>query len=824
MKWLSLKNICQLVANLMVAFMYQNQCCLSAVLIPLVIEIAVNSRDVCYHEHILFGMDCILLVLLTYKRLSVYGTNIAYCSAPVNKAQLYSPSSQYITGGKIDYNSFSNMNGTVNTTTPFEALPYTGINFETVTQSLRNKRFVEVFWPNNTAFLDSEYTYKTKDINTHIVGAVLIELPITTRHIGKMDYEYKEGPQHTTGLATVEYNKAKFLEGKYSCESQSTKGFKKDIINIEIENGFSPIGINYVHDLSYNAGSEGSNLPTIDKKHAQLFNLHNITIFNLTGEVLVKTTETGKDITLTGTHTNRTVTLKTNYDFLDHEFRQKSHWELAPHVWATYNVVINNKTTYLQLSRRIISVYVGRALLSSVDTDKEKREQHIELDMAYPRRDFSMKGYYQILNKSLSSEIAIMWDKQNVTKKSIGASIDWKRISLYPNKQHAVLSIKHPSFKRGSEISLIEKHLNTPNKNTNHGLSVTSKQDVTFNANYLSGDKEFVDVASEVVYSTENNKKLRLSGKLLDNSQSLFKQYDYELLGNHPATRLDLKVFGDLHAGNGLYKSNNVAQYKRTYLPLQKGESNAFLNTVMKEIEIEKITQREHSFLKGKYEGKSPLYTITGAVRNGTSDLDSTSILFINIEEKLIVGTVNFTPDASESFHMYGIIPDARNAKFNAWRNYEDDSISDISYYLRLNHSHLVTSKLIWRPEIEYEVKASTSKEIESEIEIETQCNDDHLLKQRSEDCSEDLINTNADDSNTTKITDHSDKCYVTDTIQEVNNSCDKLKDPVNWPKVLSAIELSPNVSHVPTGWRGAGTTYGARYITAGCQFIIHFI
>nr|CAD7263143.1 unnamed protein product [Timema shepardi] len=51
------------------------------------------------------------------------------------RAQLYSPSSQYITGGKIDYNSFSNMNGTVNTTTPFEALPYTGINFETVTES-----------------------------------------------------------------------------------------------------------------------------------------------------------------------------------------------------------------------------------------------------------------------------------------------------------------------------------------------------------------------------------------------------------------------------------------------------------------------------------------------------------------------------------------------------------------------------------------------------------------------------------------------------------------------------------------------------------------
>nr|CAD7395713.1 unnamed protein product [Timema poppensis] len=61
----------------------------------------------------------------------------------------------------------------------------------------------------------------------------------------------------------------------------------------------------------------------------------------------------------------------------------------------------------------------------------------------------------------------------------------------------------------------------------------------------------------------------------------------------------------------------------------------------------------------------------------------------------------------------------------------------------------------------QYEGSPSTIKESENEIEIETQCNDDHLLKQRSEeykDCSEDIINNNADDSNTMKITDHSPK------------------------------------------------------------------
>nr|CAD7454316.1 unnamed protein product [Timema tahoe] len=34
----------------------------------------------------------------------------------------------------------------------------------------------------------------------------------------------------------------------------------------------------------------------------------------------------------------------------------------------------------------------------------------------------------------------------------------------------------------------------------------------------------------------------------------------------------------------------------------------------------------------------------------------------------------------------------------------------------------------------------------------------------------------------------------------------------------------SLNARSVPTRWRGAGTTYGARYKTAACRLIIHFI
>lgn len=63
--------------------------------------------------------------------------------------------------------------------------------------------------------------------------------------------------------------------------------------------------------------------------------------------------------------------------------------------------------------------------------------------------------------------------------------------------------------------------------------------------------------------------------------------------------------------------------------------------------------------------------------------------------------------DASETFHASGRVPDVRNAHLNVWRDYDDYSISDIAFYLKLNHSRMVTSKLKWRPKLQKEVIVS---------------------------------------------------------------------------------------------------------------------
>jgi hypothetical protein len=65
----------------------------------------------------------------------------------------------------------------------------------------------------------------------------------------------------------------------------------------------------------------------------------------------------------------------------------------------------------------------------------------------------------------------------------------------------------------------------------------------------------------------------------------------------------------------------------------------------------------------------------------------------------------HFFPDASQYLQLHGKIPDTRSAWFNIWRNYDDIRIDDVSYFIQMNHSRLITSKFLWRPKIRMEIK-----------------------------------------------------------------------------------------------------------------------
>lgn len=55
---------------------------------------------------------------------------------------------------------------------------------------------------------------------------------------------------------------------------------------------------------------------------------------------------------------------------------------------------------------------------------------------------------------------------------------------------------------------------------------------------------------------------------------------------------------------------------------------------------------------------------------------------------------------------MIGMIVDTRSAKLNAWRGFDDVTTVDLASYIRLNHSRLLTSSIVWRPQIFTEIKS----------------------------------------------------------------------------------------------------------------------
>jgi len=110
----------------------------------------------------------------------------------------------------------------------------------------------------------------------------------------------------------------------------------------------------------------------------------------------------------------------------------------------------------------------------------------------------------------------------------------------------------------------------------------------------------------------------------------------------------------------------------------------------------------------GHADGSFPLYTANGTMID-TPEIDGAAEFYLNIDEKLIRFEANYTPDGSQSIQMLGSVPDARSSSFEFWRIYDDITVVDISYYARMNHSRLVTSKVVWRPEIKTDVKVKQS-------------------------------------------------------------------------------------------------------------------
>ncbi|XP_043519972.1 uncharacterized protein LOC122533896 [Frieseomelitta varia] len=574
-------------------------------------------------------------------------------------AEIYCPASTRIASANVSYESFLNVNGTINTAFPVANVSSLGCQFIVLTTPQRNKRYAKLYWPRNTAIVNSDYNYQSKNLNSDFEGILHAEVPLNTRHIGHLTYGYKKRPQITTGYAKLTYNGQKVLHGQYNLKSESRAGFEQDRTQITIENMYKPIGILYINQYEYSAGNAGTNLPTVELKQVNLYRLDNRTALNVTGESRIRTTHTGQDIHLKAIHLNKTLQLRTEYEVLPGEFDQTSWLSLAEDAWVSYSVNILNKTT------------------------EEVSNQFLVLNVSYPRRNFSLDGSYWISSEELKSAVKLDWDQETARPRTVGALFNWTKLSSGDNGMHhrAIFALIHPSF-----------------------LKETSLTGEIKTRNF----RDSVDVRLVADYSTDPSKLFEFSASYRNESEPpIFKKHSYKIAGNHPSTRFELDVQGFVYERNSsLFEMMNNGRYNRRFTTRDAGKLNARLDLNRDEL----LFQREYNdavkYLNVRYYSFDRKYVVNGSVIN-TPGLNATGAFFFHPTEKLTWMMLNYTPDAVESLRMYGNIPDARNAVFDIWRTYEEDfTVSDVSFYLKLNHSRLITSTLRWRPELKADIIA----------------------------------------------------------------------------------------------------------------------
>ncbi|KAJ8978166.1 hypothetical protein NQ317_004215 [Molorchus minor] len=564
--------------------------------------------------------------------------------------EAFYPEDRSVAYGTVDYKELANMNGMFNVTLPHKSLNYAGAYFTTQTNAAVYNRYIKVFWDGDNAILDSKCDIKSGVtlLDRYMKGKLIVELPLATRHLALVDYKYDKKMQVSDGHATINYNGGKVLEAKYDCLSESRAGYDKDTIHVELHSKMIPVGADYVHSHQYDVPREGYNTPSSDNKFLHLYNLQNRSKFDVTGELSTRTTWTGQEYILTAAHTNRSVKLWTDYDMLDMEYKQHSRLELSPSTWIEYDLNLINRTV-----------------------DDLFDVQEVVINVFHPRRNFIAQGFYNISDTIVSTDLSVVWDKDN---KTVQAGLDWKRTTRH--REQLLFQIKHPSFEK----------------------------DVSFFSEY-GYNKSSIDGQLLVDYSLNPDQKLTLGGKVTDNSNSITYNYTYNVWAEHKETNLNLNSRGDFYWNPHGVGTEQTTNYQRSYLPLSTAQTLAKIDFDDNEIELKKDSLAAGlSYFWGRYGGVFPVYTANMSAVHGTNN--TSGEFYLNLWKKLLYLHVNMTEDGSQSLHMYGLIPDARSVTFDIWRDYEDKRVSDVSYYLRLNHSRLIMSTLRWRPELTGDVQS----------------------------------------------------------------------------------------------------------------------
>uniref|UniRef100_A0A8W7PWS0 Vitellogenin domain-containing protein n=1 Tax=Anopheles coluzzii TaxID=1518534 RepID=A0A8W7PWS0_ANOCL len=571
------------------------------------------------------------------------------------------PASTKVMSANVIFNDLSNMKADVNCTTPFLNVSWIHGQLEFIESPIESIRYVKGSWPESSAIFDAKATYRNNNQDREQQGTVKMEVPLQTRHFAEIKYGLSERPAITTGYAEVEYNSKNVLSGQYTSKEESRPGFDKETIEVMLKNEYKPIGVHYVHSVN----KQDPTVESLDFKRAEIFELDNKedNKFNVTGELHVLSKEKGREYIVRAIQTNRTVELTANIEEDNIVSKKQSRLQLAPTVWIAYDFERTNRSR------------------------DDVEAQNFTLKISYPNRNISADGWYSYTSSAFDSDITLSYspnrtnaeDESEMPKqRTVRGGVVWRDLAnRSTDGQQIRVFLGHPSFQR----------------------------DVTVDARYFTDPKHWFSSKAELRYNDDNEHLLAMGLDLNDMQPIVgFWNYSYHLFSTHEASDLDLDSIGSIGLRPGLWGVSSNSHYKRAYLSQMHGHVLGWMNLHQKEMHYERITSQSKYRIWTKATGAYPVYLINGTLLDGP-ELDATGFFYLNIDDKMVQMKINMTPDGSENVYMYGIIPDTRSAYFDLWRDYDKAREVDVTYYLKMNHSRLITGHLLWRPEIKSDVQ-----------------------------------------------------------------------------------------------------------------------
>lgn len=566
------------------------------------------------------------------------------------------PASRKVAEANVAFANLSNMKGDMNCTTPFLNVTWLHGQMEFIESPLESIRYLKASWPESSAIFDAKSTYRINNMDRDQQGTIKVEIPLQTRHYAEVKYGLAERPAITTGHAEIDYNDRKVLSGQYTSKKESRTGFDKETVDVTLENDFKPVGVHYVHTTKLLK----DNYKEMDTKRAEVFELRNQKKFNITGELQITTRDTGREYVITAVHPNRTVVLTADFDAEGETMKQKSKLQLSPTRWIAYDFHLTN--------------------LSKADNESRK----FRLEVSYPRRNLSADGWYSVTENAFDSDVSLQYtpnktsDSDDLSPRTVKGAVKWADESAGEvTKQTLLVLLGHPTF----------------------------EQDITVKGAYYSDETDLLKTNLDISYTQSETHHISIGFNAKDLTPTVgYRNYSYHLFGAHDASDLDLDSIGSVGLRLGLYEVDTNSHYKRGYLSRMEGYTTGKVDVKQREILLEKMTSHSNYRLWGKASGSYPIYMINGSLLDGPEQ-DAVGFFIIDIDDKMVHMKINMTPDATENIYMYGIIPDSRSAYFDFWRDYDTAREVDVAYYLKMNHSRLVTSKLLWRPEIRSDLR-----------------------------------------------------------------------------------------------------------------------